>query len=94
VTTGHAETNYAAEAVIIATGSSVIWIGLESETRLKGRGVSAYATCDGFFFKGKDVVVVGGGEVAIEEAILARLVKSVKVIHRRDKLRAASIMQQ
>ena len=95
VTTGRAETTYAAEAVIIATGSSVIWLGLESETRLKGRGVTACATCDGFFFKGKDVVVVGGGEVAIEEAIfLAKLVKSVKVIHRRDKLRAASIMQQ
>jgi thioredoxin reductase (NADPH) len=95
VTTGHAEINYAAEAVIIATGSSVIWLGLESETRLKGRGVTACATCDGFFFKGKDVVVVGGGEVAIEEAIfLAKLAKSVKVIHRRDKLRAASIMQQ
>jgi len=95
VTAGRAETTYAAEAVIIATGSSVIWLGLESETRLKGRGVTACATCDGFFFKGKDVVVVGGGEVAIEEAIfLAKLVKSVKVIHRRDKLRAASIMQQ
>ena len=95
VTAGRAETTYAAEAVILATGSSVIWLGLESETRLKGRGVSACATCDGFFFKGKDVVVVGGGEVAIEEAIfLAKLVKSVKVIHRRDKLRAASIMQQ
>ncbi|PWU81075.1 MAG: thioredoxin-disulfide reductase [Candidatus Nitrosopolaris wilkensis] len=89
------QTQYTAEAVIIATGSSAVWLGLESETRLRGRGVSACATCDGFFFKGKDVIVVGGGEVAIEEAIfLAKLVKSVKVIHRSHELRAARIMQQ
>lgn len=95
VTVGSADADYAAEAIIIATGSSAMWLGLESETKLKGRGVSACATCDGFFFKGKDAVVVGGGEVAIEEAMfLTKLVKSVKVIHRRDKLRAARILEQ
>lgn len=84
-----------AEAVIVATGSSAMWLGIESESRLKGRGVSACGTCDGFFFKGKDVIVVGGGEVAVEEALfLSKLTNSVKVIHRRDELRAARIIQQ
>lgn len=86
---------YFADSVIIATGASASWLGLESEQRLRGRGVSSCATCDGFFFKGKDVIVIGGGDTAIEEALfLVKFTKSVMVIHRRNRLNASAIMQQ
>jgi thioredoxin reductase (NADPH) len=83
------------ETVIISTGASAMWLGVKGEDEFKNRGVSACATCDGFFFKGQDVLVIGGGDTAMEEAtFLTKMVRHVTLIHRRDTLRASKIMQE
>ena len=88
------QAEYSCDALIIATGASAKYLGLDSEEHFKGRGVSACATCDGFFYRGREVAVIGGGSTAVEEALyLSNITKKVYLVHRRDQLRAEKILQ-
>ncbi len=95
IAVGESDDTYESDAIIIATGASARWLGIPSEQKFSGFGVSACATCDGFFYKGKEVVVIGGGNSAVEEALyLANIASKVTLIHRRDSLRAEKIGQE
>ena len=94
ILTGEGSIKYSTDTVILATGAEAKWVGLDSETKFRGHGVSSCATCDGFFYRNRDVLVVGGGNTAVEESLyLSKIAKSVTLIHRRDSLRAEKTLQ-